>query len=135
VTTVLPIIISGVPWNFSFVLFALGRLFFVYGICILFDYRDREDDRVQGIRSLITILGEKGIDRLFWISLVLFFLSSCALSFYHYPAFYIFLLVIPGLVLGLVYGPAKRNFSDDLYYIVLDGLLMFSGLLMLIFRI
>ena len=135
VTTVLPVFVAGVSWNFSFILFIAGRFFLIYAICIVFDYRDREDDKMQGIKSMITILHEKGIDRLFWISLALFFLTSCALAAYHYPAFYIFLIIIPGLILAAIYRPAKRNFSDDLYYIVLDGLMAFSGLLMLIFRI
>jgi len=38
-------------------------------------------------------------------------------------------------VVTAIYKEAKRNFSDDLYYILLDGMVMFSGLLMLIFRI
>ncbi|HXB94387.1 MAG TPA: UbiA family prenyltransferase [Puia sp.] len=135
VTTVLPIIVAGVPWNLSFILFTASRFFLIYAICIVFDYRDREDDKLQGIRSMITVLDEKGIDRLFWISLILFFASNLTLSGYHYPAFYIFLLLVPGLILAGIYRQAKRNFSDDLYYIVLDGLMAFSGLLMLIFRI
>jgi len=135
VTTVLPVIVAGARWNFSFVLFTASRFFLIYAICILFDYRDREDDKMQGIRSMITILNEKGIGRLFRISLVLFFGCNFALSAWHYPAFYIFLLIIPGLILAGIYPRAKRNFSDDLYYIVLDGLMAFSGLLMLIFRI
>ncbi len=122
-------------WNVPFVLFTASRFFFTYAICILFDYRDREEDRIQGIRSLITFLGEKGIDRFFWVSMGLFFGCSISLACFHYPAFYIFLLVVPGLVLAGLYRTAKHNFSDDLYYIVLDGLMMFSGLLMLIFRI
>jgi hypothetical protein len=84
---------------------------------------------------MITLLNEKGIDRLFWISLILFFGSNFALSAFHYPAFYIFVLIIPGLILAGIYRRAKRNFSDDLYYVVLDGLMAFSGLLMLIFKI
>lgn len=135
VTTVLPVIVARVPWNLSFVLFTAGRFFLIYAICIVFDYRDREDDKIQGIRSMITILNEKGIDRLFWISLILFFGCNFALTAYHYPAFYIFLLIIPGLILAGLYRPAKQNFSDDLYYIVLDGLMAFSSLLMLVFRI
>lgn len=135
VTTVLPLIVQGAQWNPSFVVFTASRFFFIYALCIVFDYRDRKDDRVQGIKSLITVLDDRGIDRLFWTSIVLFFLTSFALSFFHYPAFYIFLLVIPGLIAAWLYPEAKRNFSDDLYYIVLDGLMMFSGLLMLIFRI
>ena len=135
VTTVLPLIVANAHWNGSFVLFIAGRYLLIYAICILFDYRDREDDKAEGIKSLITVLNEKGIDRLFWISLALFFLTSFALSFYHYPAFYIFLLIIPGLITAALYRESKSNFSDYLYYVVLDGLMMFSGLLMLIFRI
>lgn len=135
VTTVLPLIIQGAHWNVAFVLYTASRFFFIYSLCILFDYRDRNDDRMQGIKSLITMLDDKGIDRLFWMSLTAFFLTSFALAFFHYPAFYIFLLVVPGLILAAIYKEVKRNFSDDLYYIVLDGLMMFSGLLMLIFRI
>ncbi len=135
VTTVLPVIVKNIPWNASFTLFTAGRFFFVYSICIMFDYKDREDDRAQGIRSLITILDERGIDRLFSLSLALFAGCSIALTWYHYPAFYILLLLIPGILAAVVYRKAKRDFSDDLYYIAIDGLLMFSGLLMLIFRI
>lgn len=135
VTTVLPIIISGAAWSVSFVLFIGSRFFLIYALCLLFDYRDREDDKAHGIRSLITLLDERGIDLLFVLSIILFFFSCCALSFYHYPAFYIVLLLIPGFITAALYRVAKRNFSDDLYYVVLDGLMMFSGLLMLIFRI
>lgn len=135
VTTVLPLIVAGASWQTSFVLFTASRFFFTYALCIIFDSRDREDDRIQGIKSLITLLNEKWIDRLFWISMLLFFGCSFALSGYHYPAFYILLLVIPGFITVGLYHETKRNFSDDLYYIVLDGLLLFSPLLMLIFRI
>ena len=44
-------------------------------------------------------------------------------------------LLIPGLLLVFLYPYAKRNFSDYLYYFVLDGLMMLSGLLMLILPI
>ncbi len=84
---------------------------------------------------MVTLLNEKGIDRLFFLSMILFFVSNIALSCYHYPAFYILLLLIPGIVVVALYRKAKRKYSDDLYYIVLDGLMMFSGLLMLLFRI
>lgn len=135
VTTILPLIIAGTLWNAGALLFAASRFFLIYAICILFDYRDREDDKKDGIRSLITLLSEKGIDRLFTASLGIFGLSTLALGFFHYPAFYIFLLLIPGMLLALLYQRAKRDFSDYMYYFVLDGLMMFSSLLMVLFRI
>jgi len=135
VTSVLPIFIADAHWNAGAILFAISRFFLIYAICILFDYRDREDDKADGIRSLITLLDERGIDWLFILSLTLFALSTIALCFCRYPAFYILLLLVPGAILAGLYKRAKVDFSDYLYYFVLDGLMMFSGLLMLIFRI
>jgi 4-hydroxybenzoate polyprenyltransferase len=135
VTTVLPLVVADSPWTGGALLFAISRFFLIYAICIIFDYRDREDDRNSGIRSLITLLNEKGIYWLFTGSLTVFGLSTLGLAFFHYPAFYILLLLIPGIITAVLYGRAKRDFSDYLYYVVLDGLMMFSGLLMLIFRI
>jgi 4-hydroxybenzoate polyprenyltransferase len=135
VTAILPLIVAGVAWQADHVLFAVSRFTLIYAICVLFDYRDREDDKKEGIRSLITLLDEKGIDRLFIASMAIFGLSTMALGFFHFPAFYIFLLLIPGMLTALLYKRAKNDFSDYLYYFVLDGLMMFSSLLMLLFRI
>lgn len=132
VTTILPVFVSEATWNGSLVLFAASRFFLIYAICILFDYRDREDDRKDGIRSLITYLDEKGIDKLFIFSLALFTASCLGLYGYHYNTYTIILLLIPGIILSALYSYAKKHFSDYLYYFVLDGLMMFSGLLMLI---
>ena len=135
VTSLLPVIVADAPWNGAMVLFAISRFFLIYAICILFDYRDREDDKMQGIRSLITLLNERGIDWLFTLSLVIFALSTVGLYGYHFPLYYILVLLIPGILVASLYQHAKTDFSDYLYYFVLDGLMMFSGLLMLIFRI
>jgi len=47
----------------------------------------------------------------------------------------IIILLLPGIITASLFSYAKKNFSDYLYYFVLDGMMMFSGLLMLIFRI
>lgn len=135
VTTVLPLIVAGASFRNSFYWYIASRFFFIYAICLIFDYRDRDDDRAEGIVSTVTILNERDIDRLFIISMVLFTVTSIALSWYYYPAFYIILLLIPGAILIALYPETKRNYSDYLYYVVLDGIVMLSGLLMLIFRI
>jgi len=56
VTTLLPLLIAGTAWQPAFTWLALSRFFLIYAICILFDYRDREDDKADGIRSMITWL-------------------------------------------------------------------------------
>ena len=131
VTTMLPIIVSGNAWHPSFFLFILSRFFLIYAICILFDYRDRADDRASGIRSLITWMGENGITILFTISLIVFAGTTISLLAFDYSLFAILLLLIPGIITATLYSFARRNFSDLLYYFVLDGLMAFSAILML----
>jgi 4-hydroxybenzoate polyprenyltransferase len=135
VTTMLPVLIAGVPWTGPVILFALSRFFLIYAICILFDYRDRGDDKAEGIRSLITYLNERGIDILFFAALIVFAGASIGLLAWHYSLLSVLLLLIPGIILAALYSRAKKSFSDYLYYFLLDGLMMFSGLLMLILEI
>lgn len=132
VTTVLPIIISGQTWRPAFTLFTFSRFFLIYAICILFDYRDRQDDKAAGIRSLITYLSEKGITFLFIFSLLVFFTCSGLLYLYDYAELSILILLIPGIITACLYKYAKKNFADLFYYFVLDGLMAFSALVMII---
>lgn len=132
VTTILPVVTSEQPWLTPFTLFVISRFFLVYAICILFDYRDREDDKAAGIRSLITYLSEKNIGILFTASLLVFGFSSVGLVWYGYTALNIVLLLIPGVITAFLYNYARRHFSDIFYYLVLDGLMALSALLMLL---
>ena len=134
-TTFLPIVIASPTWKNDYTVFILSRFFLIYSVCILFDYRDKADDKAAGIRSMITYLDEKGINILFAISLALFTFFTLYLLHYHYTVLEVILLLIPGVIIAALYNYAKRNFSDDLYYFVLDGLIALSALLMLVFRI
>lgn len=135
VTTILPLQLDGTPWSPDFYLFAGGRFFLIYAICILFDYRDREYDRSIGIRSLITRLNEKGIARLFVLSLLLFALLTLLLLQYDYSYKITALLLLPGIIVAGMYRYATQNFSDTLYYFVLDGLMALSSVLTLLMGI
>lgn len=132
VTTVLPIVESGATWSGGFFLFMISRFFLIYAICILFDLRDREDDKAAGIRSLITYLNETAISNLFVISLVLFSASTLWMLNYNHRTTDIILLLIPGFITAVLFRYASRHFSDMLYYFVLDGLMALSALLMLV---
>ena len=135
VTTILPFLIAGKPWQAGFTWLACSRFFLIYAICILFDYRDREDDKAAGIRSMITWFNEKGINNLFAGCILLFIIFSSGLYTNGFTLPVIFLLLVPGGIVAALYGYAKKNFSDYLYYFVLDGLMMLSGLLLILFRI
>src|SRR5690606_6399426 len=81
VTTLLPLIFSETLFTGKAFLFCISRFLFIYAICIIFDYRDRINDRKEGVKSMITYFSEKGINRLFYASLLLYFLSGPALYY------------------------------------------------------
>lgn len=132
VTAVLPIIVGGAGWDTGHTIYVASRFFFIYCICILFDYRDRDDDKLAGVRSLITYLNEKNITRLFIFSWIIFATLTCFLVQYDFSPVTIIFLLIPGILLALLYNYARRNFSDMVYYVILDGLMALSALLMLL---
>ena len=103
----------------------------IYAICIVFDYRDRASDKREGIRSMITLFSEQGIDRLFWISLLLFAIFTVALLAAGFSLSVVSVLLIPGAILAFLYNYTKKESSDYLYYFVLDGLMMASALFLL----
>jgi 4-hydroxybenzoate polyprenyltransferase len=129
VTSVLPIKVSTSYWYPDFTLFAISRFFLIYGICILFDYRDRDYDRSIGIRSLITWLSEKWILYLYVFSLLVFAVTSLLLLKFGWNYQTVGLLIIPGLILTFIYKYAITHFSDILFYFYLDGLMALSALL------
>ncbi len=130
VTAVLPILIEENGITTKDILFCISQFFLIYAICILFDFRDREEDKAEGIRSMITYFNEKGIDILFYVSISVFILLVFLLPTQGIEWVNIIFLLIPAIILVALYKYAKRNFSDYLYYFVLDGLMMLSGLLL-----
>jgi 4-hydroxybenzoate polyprenyltransferase len=135
VTAILPVFIAGQHFNHEMKWFAASRFFLIYGICILFDYRDRIDDREEGIKSMVNYFDEAGVNRLFVFSILAFIIFTAGLLFsgLSFPA--VITLMIPGIILLAIYEKSKTSISDYLYYFILDGLMMLSALLMAILPI
>jgi len=132
ITAIIPMIISGDLSKPAALVFAVNRFFLIYPVCILFDYRDRRQDAAEGIRSMVTHFDEGGINILFWGSLCAFAVSTVLLLFYSIPILFGALLFLPAPILAALYSSTKKSVSDCRYYFVLDGLMMLSGLLLLV---
>jgi 1,4-dihydroxy-2-naphthoate octaprenyltransferase len=135
VSTVLPFVMEEAPWTRPMTLFTISRYFYVYMICILFDYRDRTDDKNAGIRSLITYMEPAGIRRLFLFSFGISLIATVGLYIDGLSVADTAFIVLGGLIVLALYRRATRDFSDWLFYFVLDGLMAFSALLSLFARI
>ncbi|MGZ5287372.1 MAG: hypothetical protein ACXWB9_09325, partial [Flavisolibacter sp.] len=131
VTTLLPMVMHSTFLDPQQEWFVVNRFFFIYAICILFDYRDVEEDRKAGIKSMITFLDQKGIHILFWGSMLVFY-GSCFFLSKHFDILSTVGLLIPGFILSLLYSYSRRQFSDYLYYFILDGLMMLSAPLLVL---
>jgi 4-hydroxybenzoate polyprenyltransferase len=133
VTAILPVFISGQKYfTHEMKWFAASRFFLIYGICILFDYRDRADDRDEGLRTLINYFDESVVNRLFKFALIAFVFFSCGLLYSGVTVLSVVFIIIPGIILLSLFQFAKKSISDYLFYFVLDGLMMLSALLMAI---
>jgi 4-hydroxybenzoate polyprenyltransferase len=131
VTVLLPLLISGYHLETVSMLFLLNRFLFIYAICIIFDFRDREADRREQIRSLVTVLSEQSINRLFWSCIIVFFITSTMLFQYQEP-WEVVLLTLPAIPLSLLFNYFKRHRSDYLYYFVLDGIMILSAAMLVL---
>jgi 4-hydroxybenzoate polyprenyltransferase len=130
VTAILPVFIAGLHFNHEMKWFAASRYFLIYSICILFDYRDRSDDKKEGIRTMVNYFDEAGVNRLFIFSLIAFIFFTIGLLFTGDSVITVLTLIIPGILLFSLYRQAKHSQSDYLYYFILDGMMMVSALLM-----
>lgn len=130
VTALLPVFLTGEPLTASLICFTLHRFFLVYAICILFDYRDLEADKKEGIRSLITYLSKPNLIRLYYCSL---FLSAIFAFTFQWPV--LLFLITPVLITALITRYTLQTRSDLFYYFVLDGMVMLSALIHLMFSL
>jgi 4-hydroxybenzoate polyprenyltransferase len=133
VTGLLPMLMSRTGLTAVHYYYLGSRLFLVYAICILFDIKDRTEDRKKGIRALPTVLSEKSIRLIYYLSLVLALASTVMIykTGNQVPVF-VFMLA-PVIFCLFMYNEAIKRNDDLFYYIILDGMMMLSALLLLIY--
>jgi 4-hydroxybenzoate polyprenyltransferase len=134
-TSLLPFLLQPTPLQPEHFVYFVNRFFIIYAICILFDYRDREADKQQGIRSMITHFDEKGINLLFYLSILIFLLTTLILYITGTSLINSICLLVPGVILTSLYTYSKKNRSDYYYYFFLDGLMVLSAVLIFSFSL
>lgn len=131
VTVFLPLAPSWRTWELQHYFYGMHRFFLIYAICILFDYRDREADRREGIRSLVTGLPDAGIHRLYNGVLLVTVATGIACLQGGWEVFSILALMVPAGILLTQFRVAQRQHADLYYYFFLDGLMALSGIIFL----
>lgn len=132
VTTILPMIIADAPFDKRDLFFIISRFFLIYSVCILFDNRDREDDKRNHVKSLITFVSERTVVVLLVLSLLIFTGFTISLGWQGFSLLTIIVLLIPGLIIAALVPVSLKSKSDLLYLGLLDGMMAFSSLLTLL---
>lgn len=133
VTALLPLVLESPQLTNPEIFYVVNRFFLIYAICILFDYRDQESDREQGIRSVITRLDPEGVHLYFWGNIAAFFGSCLLLPFMGFALPQVLALAVPGIILAALFRYSLHQRGDYLYYLVLDGLMALSLPLLVLF--
>ncbi|MBN8571810.1 MAG: UbiA family prenyltransferase [Ignavibacteria bacterium] len=132
VTVSLPLSAMDINTGNAGILFFANRFFLIYAICILFDLKDKEYDIRRGIKSIITILDDKKIELLFFICIILFFISSLVFYIFRNSGSVVLTLIAPGTLLLFLFQRSKETKSDYWFSFILDGLMMLSAVLYLL---
>jgi 4-hydroxybenzoate polyprenyltransferase len=125
-TSYLPIALSQIDIDPISASFMGYRFFLIYTICILFDQRDLEEDRIRGVRTLPVRVGTRNLRNYLLFSIVaatgilLWLQLQLGISA-------IWPLALPILLLIPLAGFAAKHRSDFLYFVVLDGLMALSA--------
>jgi len=132
ITAILPLWLQNQNINNQQLLFYVAnRFFLVYAICILFDNRDLQSDRLKGVKSIAVFWGSKSLKLIYYSSLITSILMALSLNLdgKHLEES-IYLVVAPSIGLMLYHKSLK---SYDLFYdFGLDGLMMLAAILQII---
>ena len=127
VTVVLPFEDAKIIWTNELFLFATNRFLLIVTVCILFDYRDRDED--FGIKNFITYFDEKKLNIAFYFN-TFCFAFTCFLLKNTFSYFETFALVLPFFVLASTFFISKKTKNEYWFYVVLDGVMMLSGIIL-----
>ena len=133
VTAVLPLLLLGKEWSLVYSAFVMNRFFLILPICMLFDYRDLQEDKASGIRNLMGFMTEWQMTVAYRVCLFLGFAMCAWLSLYSISGLRILTLGLAGFVLAVSIPRMKRYESDYWYYVYLDSLMAGSGFAWLVF--
>lgn len=130
VTSALPFFIISKPWEPVYTLFFINRFTLIFPICILFDLRDKDYDKLTGVKSLVTLLPPKKIKIVFNIFVMLHVITALLIAYFSdFGLVDNFILLIPIILTFSLYNRAIKTKNDYLFYFILDGLMALSPIL------
>ena len=128
VTAFIPIQRSYMDLNNADLFIISRRFLFMLMLCIIFDNRDKDVDKIRGLHSLATVLKPAALRAVIYFIFALLFISNFFYRSYGITFDQSIALQISTLALLTVYFLSAKKRSYLFYYFIVDGLMLFSAL-------
>lgn len=116
-----------------FFLMLAKRFVFVFILCMVFDIRDQQTDEAEGIRTIPVILGRRAAYRLTFGCLLLFVAMVSVETAFNTQVFWM-AFMISAAATALVIAYARRETSDLVCLLAVDGMMLLQPLLIMTFN-
>jgi len=108
-------------------LFFMNRFLLMLMLCIIFDKRDIELDKVRGLHTLATDIRPAVLKTIFIIVFCIFLGNGILLRFYFHDTIQIAALLFTGVITAFIYYYSFRKQGYFFYYFLVDGVMLFSA--------
>ena len=113
---------------FTLILLFNNRFLFMLMLCIIFDARDTDVDKIRGLQSLTTLVKPAIIRYIVAGIFVAYILNGIVLRAYYNEPVQIIALLVTGMVTAVVYFFSLQKQGYFFYYFLVDGLMLFSAM-------
>ena len=112
----------------SVVLLFSARFLFMLMLCIIFDSRDIQVDKIHALRSLATDVSQRALSIIMAIVFILYLACGFFLRYYFDSNAQVIAFLITGIITLLVYRMSLKKQGYFFYYFLVDGLMLFSAI-------
>lgn len=105
-----------------------NRFLFMLMLCIIFDARDTNVDKIRGLQSLTTIIKPSTVQYIMFGIFAAFIINGIVLRIYYDEIMQIIALLVTGVITAVVYFFSLKKQGYFFYYFLVDGLMLFSAL-------
>lgn len=111
------------------------RFLYMFVLCLLFDIRDVEIDRENGIKTIPARFGNINSYKLSYFVLAIFILLSAGQYFFWGHTGFLISMIISCLVTIVIIEMTKKNKSDYIFLAGIDGMMLLQALLVYVFSL
>ena len=105
-----------------------NRFLFMLMLCIIFDARDTNVDKIRGLQSLTTIIKPATVQYIMFVIFAAYIINGIVLRIYYDELMQVIALLVTGVITAVVYFFSLRKQDYFFYYFLVDGLMLFSAL-------